>query len=201
MQKDPRVYARGVAPKLPDLRRILGLDMATRCGVAFTDIEVGKPVIKRPVYMDIWDLSIGTYDSGALRHLRLQQFLTVLAPDLIVFEDVKFTPAQELFKGRSIGAIVARTATAAEFLGGLKITLAMWAETHGIPCEGIGISEIKKHATGKGNAGKSDMIRACNEKFGTNFDPETFEETKVDNIADAAWVMDMGVEAYSEGLQ
>jgi Holliday junction resolvasome RuvABC endonuclease subunit len=39
-------------------------------------------------------------------------------------------------------------------------TLTAWCEHHKIPYQGVPVGTIKKHATGKGNAGKEDMIKA-----------------------------------------
>lgn len=200
MNRDPRVYAKGVAVKPPEMKRILGLDLGTNCGVAFCDFIPGQPIVDAMVYLDQWDLSIGTYDSTALRHIRLQQFLSVLQPDAIGFEDVKVDVPLEQFKGKPLGMIVARVVPTAEFLGTLKITLSVWAERHNVPLQGIAITEIKKFATGKGNAGKVDMIRACNTALGVDLDEEGYEKTGADNIADAAHVLRMMIETYSEGL-
>ena len=40
------------------------------------------------------------------------------------------------------------------------------AEQHAIPYKGIAVGTIKKHATGRGNANKDDMIRSARETFG-----------------------------------
>lgn len=200
MQKDPRVYAKGVAIKPPDTKRALGIDLGTNCGIAFCDFVPGKPLEDVIIYLDQWDLSIGTYDSTALRHIRMRQFLQVLQPDLIGFEDVKVDVPMEQFKGKPLGMIVARVVPTAEFLGTLKITLATWAEVHQVPLEGLAITQIKKFATGKGNAGKEDMIKACNEALGVDLVVEGYEKTGVDNIADAAHILRMMLENYSEGM-
>jgi hypothetical protein len=200
MQKDPRVYARGVAIKPPEMTRALGVDLGTNCGIAFCDFIPGQPVVDSVVYLEQWDLSIGTYDSTALRHIRLQQFLSVLQPDLIGFEDVKVDVPIEQFKGKPLGMVVARIVPTAEFLGTLKITLSTWAERHNVPLQGIAITEIKKFATGKGNSGKEAMILACNEALGVQLAVEDYEKTGADNIADAAHILRMMIETYSEGL-
>jgi hypothetical protein len=197
-EKDPRVYATKLPPCPPEYKRILGVDLGTNCGVAFCDIIPGRPNPQPLIVAGQWNLSLGPYDSGPLRHVRLKQFLAVLAPQLILYEEVKYDPPLGL--GLSVGAVLARVATSAEFLGGLKTTLAVWAEEHGIPAQGIAIAQIKKHATGKGNAGKPDMIRAANEKFGLNLETEDYEKTGADNIADAVHICHMGLELYSEGL-
>lgn len=200
-QRDPRVYARGIARKPPNTKRALGIDLGTNCGIAFCDFVPGGLLSDVPTYLDQWDLSIGAFDSSALRHIRFKQFLYVLAPDLIGFEDVKFTGTNEVMeRGGSVTAIIARAATSIEFLGGLKTTLSVWAEEQQIPCQGVGINQIKRFATTKGNANKVDMILACNQTFGTNFDTENYDNSGVDNIADAAFVLKMMVELYKDGF-
>ena len=49
---------------------------------------------------------------------------------------------------------------AAHIYGGLLGILTSWCEEHKIPYQGIGVGTIKKHATGRGNAGKPEMIAA-----------------------------------------
>lgn len=198
LAKDPRVYADSLPARLPKTKRALGLDLGTNCGAAFSDFVPGSKIVQNPLVMGQLDLSIGPWDSGVLRHVRLKQYLSVLAPDLIFYEEVKYdAPVQP---GMSAGAIVARIASAAEFIGGLKATLVVWAAERGIPVQGVPVAALKKFATGKGNAGKPDMIRAANEKFGIALDPEDYEKSGVDNIADAAWACFMAVTQYSEGL-
>lgn len=50
---------------------------------------------------------------------------------------------------------------AAHIYGGLMGTLTAWCEERKIPYQGISVGTIKKHATGKGNAGKPEMIAAA----------------------------------------
>ena len=200
MDKDPEVYQKRISEKGPGKRRILGLDLGTSCGVAYADFSPGQSVSELLVYMDQWGLDLGIYDSSALRHIRLRQFLTILQPDLIGFEDVKYDAPVKTFAGLPVGAIVARVVPTAEFLGGLKVTLSVWAEERGVPLHGYAITQIKKRATGKGNASKEDMIKAANEKFGAVLLVEDYEKTGADNIADASHILSMTLEDYSHGL-
>lgn len=200
LTRDPSFYERDLPFKPVPYKRIAGIDLGTNCGIAFCDFIPGQPILAAPIIMGQWLLDLGPYDTGPLRHVRLKQFLSVLQPDLIMYEDVKFSPPAELFRGKAIGVVVARVSTSAEFIGGLKTTLTTWAAEHGIPTHGLAISEIKKFATGKGVADKVKMIEAANEKFGTAFDPLTYERTGVDNIVDAAFACYYGVEAYSAGV-
>jgi hypothetical protein len=49
---------------------------------------------------------------------------------------------------------------AAHVYGGLLATLTAWCERHQIPYQGVPVGTIKRHATGKGNAGKAEVIAA-----------------------------------------
>ncbi len=200
--RDPRVYEQSLPWVQRDYKRIVGLDLGTNCGIAFCDIIPGQPVRKPTIVGGIWDLSLGPYDSGPLRHIRLKQFLAVTKPSLVMYEEVKYDPPADLINNREMGpgAIVARVSTAAEFLGGLKTTVATWCEENNIPCHGLAIAQIKKFATGKGNSGKQAMITACNGLYGTSLNPEDYERSGDDNIADAIFVCAMGLQEYSEGL-
>ena len=62
-----------------------------------------------------------------------------------------------------------------------------------IGCEviqGFQVSEVKIAATGRGNADKSDMIRAANKKWGLELDPK--KEVN-GNIADSLFIMLLGM--------
>jgi len=49
---------------------------------------------------------------------------------------------------------------AAHVYGGLLATLSAWCEHHRIPYQGVPVGTIKRHATGKGNASKAEVIAA-----------------------------------------
>lgn len=201
VQRDPRVYADRVPAVADRHKRCLGLDLATNCGAAFCDFVPGEPVKDATVVMGQWDLSLGAFDSGPLRHIRLKQFLAVTEPDLIVFEHVRHVGSNASYRGAAnMTAIIARVASAAELIGGLATTLSTWAEERGVACQGFSVGTIKKFATGNGNAGKEAVIEAANEQFGTDFSTEDYEKTGVDNLCDAAFLCLMGVTYYSEGL-
>lgn len=181
-------------------RLILGIDLGTNCGYAFHYYKPGDKPMVRPEHMGQWDLSAGQYDSGAIRFVRLRQFLEFTQPDLVAFEDVKYT--SPVMKGKfNTTAIVARAATAGELFGAFKATVCTWCEERGVPCTSFPISHIKKRATMKGNSNKEEVIKACNELFGAGLDPDTYEQTGADNVADAAFVCLMAQEGYGQGLE
>lgn len=178
----------------------LGIDPGTTTGYAIGLFQPGRSFDLRTSTMILgqWDLSAGPYDSGAIRFVRLRQFLAILQPALLVFEEPKFTPKLGRAPG-GIATLLGRALPAAELLAAYKATICTWAEEAGVPCQGFGIGEIKKRATGKGNAGKPEMILACNQIFGVDLDPQGFEATGADNMADAAFALLLGLEAYSRG--
>lgn len=182
---------------------IVGLDLGTNCGYCYAIINNSGFQIN-PWQMGQLDLSAGPYDSGAIRFVRLRHFLAAMKPNLIAYEDVKFTPSGSDVAGKtnkfSISRVLARSAKASELIGAFRATTACWAEENNIPCFGIPIGEIKKRATNKGNADKIEIIEACNSMFNTDFDPNSYKTTGVDNIADAAFVCLIACEQYYKGL-
>ena len=199
MQRCPDAMSSKVESERPEKSKlILGLDLGTSCGYSYRFVTKGSKEPSR-VYAGQLDLSAGPYDSGAIRFIRLRHFLAAIKPDLVAFEDVRYTPPNTGFQ--SVGAILARAAPACEWFGALKATAATWCEAQGIPITGIPIGTIKKRATGKGNANKADIISACNKEFGFDFDVEGYESSGVDNIADAVYVCSILAEQYGSGLQ
>ena len=89
------------------------------------------------------------FEGGGMRYLRFKRWLTeikALATDIhaVYFEEVR----------RHAGV------DAAHVYGGLMATLTTWCEHHNIAYQGVPVGTIKKHATGKGNAGKGEVIAA-----------------------------------------
>lgn len=61
--------------------------------------------------------------------------------------------------------------------------IEQWCERKGVQYRAFSATEIKKFATGKGNAGKPAMVKAAQENLGyTGAD---------DNIADALWILQL----------
>jgi Holliday junction resolvasome RuvABC endonuclease subunit len=71
-------------------------------------------------------------------------------------------------------------------LGGV-IRLALWR--NGIPFVEVPPACLKKYACGKGNASKDQVLVACVKRLG--------REPADNNQADAAWLRDMAIDAYS----
>ena len=87
------------------------------------------------------------FEGGGMRFLRFKRWLADLLSasghiNAVYFEEVR----------RHAGV------DAAHAYGGFMGHLTAWCEHHNIPYQGVPVGTIKKHATGKGNAGKDEMI-------------------------------------------
>jgi Holliday junction resolvasome RuvABC endonuclease subunit len=89
------------------------------------------------------------FEGGGMRYLRFRRWLTDIKQcadglDAVYFEEVRRHVSTD----------------AAHAYGGFLATLTAWCEHHQIPYQGVPVGAIKKHATGKGNAGKDAMMAA-----------------------------------------
>jgi hypothetical protein len=203
--KDPDDLADriGLKSRAPELKLGLGLDLGTTTGYACTWFSPRAAWVPaaRPVYAGQLDLSVGDYDSGALRFVRLFQFLEVFAADVVFFEDVHGAVSPGSFGPHpTVAQVVNRVARPIELIGSFKGVVALHCELRNVPCKGFPLATVKKRATGVGNANKIQVILAANEEFGTGLDPEGYENTGVDNIADALFCLALGLEQYSRGI-
>lgn len=141
---------------------ILALDLGTKTGWAF-----GKSTAAH--MSGTWDLKPRRYDGGGMRFVKfkgeLNDILKAGRPEMVVFEEVRKHNGTD----------------AAHVYGGLLAVLTAWCEELEIPYRGVTVQAIKKHITGRGNAGKPDVIAAV-QKLG--FEPED------DNHADALALFD-----------
>lgn len=191
MYKDSEAFVPKIGPCPTGATRFLGLDLGSNCGVAIYDFVPGKKLLQEKLQLFQWDLSPQGLESGAARFVRLRGFLNVVKPDVIGYEDVKYSPPREFFVNKKFGipAVLSRVATASEVLGGMKVTVATWAEEHNLISNGYAISTIKKYATGNGKASKEEMIIAANKSLGAAFDTAKYKSTGIDNVVDAAFVL------------
>jgi hypothetical protein len=93
------------------------------------------------------------YQGGGMRFLLFKRWLSELKGglgeiQLVYFEEVR----------RHLGV------DAAHVYGGFLATLTAWCEHHNIAYAGVPVGTIKRHATGKGNAGKPEIIAAMQAK-------------------------------------
>ena len=141
---------------------ILAIDPGQDTGFAYGSTECAL------IQSGVWNLKPDRWCDLGSRVIRLREHLRkvfALGVDLVVYEEVrghKGTDAAHIY-----GAVV----------GALQVECRM----AGVNYEGVPVGTIKKHATGKGNAGKPAMMDAARER-GWSF--------KDDNEADALWILD-----------
>jgi len=149
--------------------KILALDPATKCGWAHSSGFSGT-----------WDLSTRRDESGGMKLVRLHGKLFDvyfnIGISLVVFEAARHAAP------KMQGSLVHQ----AKLQGSIEI----WCEQNGIQYRGYSPSEIKKHATGKGNANKEAMMKAAKTKW-LAFDGD-------DNEADAKWLLNLAMSEYAE---
>jgi Holliday junction resolvasome RuvABC endonuclease subunit len=74
---------------------------------------------------------------------------------------------------------------ASHVYGGLLATLTAWCEEHGIPYSGAPVGTWKRHACGKGNASKDDVIAAMRAR---GFEP--VDDNEADALAVLLWALE-----------
>ena len=114
------------------------------------------------------------FEGGGMRFLRFKRWLTEIKQscdgiDCLYFEEVR----------RHVGV------DAAHAYGGFLATLTAWCEHHQIPYQGVPVGTIKKYATGKGNAGKEDVIAAIRARGYVPVD-----DNEADALALLHWAVD-----------
>lgn len=143
---------------------ILSLDVATHCGWC-TETASG-----------VWDFSIKRDESSGMRLIRfkskLKEIVELEKINLITFE-------------RTSGFHKSALIVQSELHGVLKI----FCEENNIEYRAFSAGEIKKHATGKGNANKDAMIYAAKTKL--NYTGND------DNEADAMWIYNLTKTFYN----
>jgi len=118
------------------------------------------------------------FEGGGMRYLRFNRWLSEIAQscnriDCLYFEEVR----------RHVGV------DAAHAYGGFLATLTAWCEHHQTPYQGVPVGTIKKHATGKGNAGKDEMVASARRRGHCPVD---------DNEADAIALLYLACELVRE---
>ena len=156
-------------PKIPSNSAhisILALDLGTQTGWAIR--------ANGQITSGTQSFTPQRFEGGGMRFLRFKHWLAELKNmtgeiNAVYFEEVR----------RHVGV------DAAHVYGGLMATLTTWCEHHRIPYQGVPVGTIKKHATGKGNAGKADVIAAMR----TLGHPVT-DDNEADALAILHWALD-----------
>jgi Holliday junction resolvasome RuvABC endonuclease subunit len=149
--------------------KILAIDPATKCGWAHSCGMGGT-----------WDISIRRDESAGMRLIRLrgkmEEIRTSVGVDLCVFEAAR-NAGPKMQGALVVGAM-------------LQSVIMTWAIDNQIEYRGFSPTEIKKYATGKGNAGKEDMVAAAI----TRWPDVDFVDH---NHADATWMLSLAQSIYS----
>ena len=117
------------------------------------------------------------FEGGGMRFLRFRRWLTEIKQscdriDCLHFEEVRRHVSTD----------------AAHVYGGFLATLTAWCEHHQIPYQGVPVGTIKKHATGKGNASKDEMVASARARGHAPAD---------DNEADALALLHWAIEQHA----
>jgi Holliday junction resolvasome RuvABC endonuclease subunit len=155
------------------MNTILALDLGTQTGWALRSQD-------NSIHSGSQSFKSQRFEGGGMRFLRFKRWLTEIKGasdqiDAVYFEEVR----------RHVGV------DAAHVYGGLMATLTAWCEHHQIAYQGVPVGTIKKHATGKGNASKDDMMAAMRAQGHVIND-----DNQADALALLAWaVAEQGKEA------
>ena len=164
---------------------ILALDLGTTTGWALRSAN-------GPVAHGFVSFKSQRFEGGGMRCLRFGRWLA----DMLALSGQQSgsqTGSQTNLAG--IGAIYFEEVRrhlgvdAAHVYGGLLATLTARCEHHQIPYQGAPVGTIKRHATGKGNAGKADVIAAM-KALGH---PVT-DDNEADALALLHWALAQGVD-------
>ncbi len=146
----------------------LGLDLGTSMGFArFDQFESGSSYLT-----GAWNFQPTRFDAPSMRYINFERQLEAhltLGVDRLFYEKV----------------LRHRGTTAAHVYGAFLAKLQETCDRFNVPYVGLSVQEIKKHATGKGNASKEDVIAAC-KIWGFN--------PKADDEADAIAILRCGME-------
>jgi len=153
----------------PTSAAILALDLGTHTGFALrgTDGAIASGTMTfRP----------GRFEGAGMTFIRFRGWLAEMHAGaggigMVAFEEVR----------AHAGTI------AAQVYGGFLAHLTAWCEQHGVPYQGVPVGTIKRHATGKGNAGKEAVIAAMKAKG-----HQPADDNEADALAILHWALAQG---------
>ena len=154
----------------PPSRTILALDLGTQTGWAVLPRSGRIP-------SGVTEFRPGRFEGAGMAFLRFGKFLADLDRDAGPFDAVVFEEVRA-----HAGTL------AAQVYGGFLAHLTAWCERQGAPYLGVPVATIKRHATGKGNAGKAEVIRAIKAQ---GFAPA--DDNEADALAILAWALGNGI--------
>ena len=149
--------------------KILALDPATKCGYAHN--------ISGRVKSGVWNFKTGHFDGAGMYLIKFKAEIKPLIKevDMVAFEGVMAHLATSTYAQHKYGGFLAMIQSTCEELN--------------TPYCGLGVGEIKKFWTGKGNASKEDMVHSARVN---GFNPID------DNEADALAIWHMAHHIYGD---
>lgn len=144
--------------------KILAIDQATNCGWCCG-----------PELYGVWKLNVRSDESAGMKWIRFRSKLK----EIVEAEKIELI-AFERIAGRHANSLI----HAAKLVGIIEV----FCIENNIEHASFPAPEVKKFATGKGNAGKPEMIRAAREKYGY--------PGKDDNEADAIHIYHLAKSLY-----
>lgn len=154
----------------------VGLDPGTSFGWAVCPARpMGSTGHEPAIGSGTWDLRVRTGEGGGMRYLRLRALLRTLLADTR-----PVAVGYELVR-RHEGTV------AAQVYGGLVAIVTSVCEEIGVPYHPVNVADVKRKATGKGNAGKPAMLDAAQARW-----PAARVATP--DEADALWIAECVVD-------
>lgn len=147
---------------------ILALDLGTTTGWALQHLDGS-------IISGTESFKPQRFEGGGMRFLRFKRWLNELLSashciNAVYFEEVR----------RHAGV------DAAHAYGGFMGQLTAWCEYQNIPYQGVPVGTIKKHATGKGNAGKEEIVAAMKAR---GYQPD--DDNEADALALLHWAIEL----------
>ena len=152
------------------LPTILALDLGSQTGWAMRQLDSG-------IISGTMSFHPSRFEGGGMCFVRFKGWLDEIQEysgpiGIVHFEEVR----------RHLGT------TAGHVYGGFLACLTSWCEARNIPYQGVPVGTIKKHATGKGNAGKEAIIKAMRKKG-----HHPADDNEADSLAILYWALDQKV--------
>ena len=158
---------------MPATKFFIGLDP----GISFGWAAVAATPTGEHGGSGTWTLKNRSHEGGGMRLLKLQTSLAEVVELLGGSEAIVCIGYEYTTNMKSTAAAM----VTGEWLGAIK----QFCELRGIAYTDTNQAVLKRHATGKGNAGKDLMVAAANARWGL-----TLNEKDNDDEADALWVAD-----------
>lgn len=149
--------------------RVLAIDPGSQCGFAV----IGPRGIE---VSGVWQLAPGRGESPGARYLRLRARLQEVKE---AFPDLRLVAYEQAHQ---------RGGAATEYAVGCSTHIQSWCAEHRIDHASFHSATIKKWATGKGNAGKDELIRIGRLKFSP--------VTQTSDEVDALWIASLAWDQY-----